>query len=860
MCVAFGCSNHTTGRQQGTSFHRFPKEVAQKNAWIWAVQRENWSPSATSVLCSIHFEEQYIDRTALNCVRLKQGAVPTIFPGFPVQANVQARQEPATTIDIPSSNSVCNSTKRVQAADGDDSPRTKKPRQGLHCRTNSLSQSRKRMQLLYEVKRRMCKSKKVATTTNVIESLKEKNLIDDDHCGMLTGICKISQNLLKKKGKMATNSKQLVYDRHLRSFAITLHYLSPKAYSYVRQKFNTCLPHAKMISSWYQTVNANPGFSSEVLQVLKDMATSNQVICALMLDSMAIRQHLEWGGHHFHGVVNIGVESDDDLAPLATEALVFHLVCINQSWQVPIGYFLTDGASGHQLCGLVMQCLILLHDVNVQVVSLTCKATVSNISMANQLGCSISHEYLQTNFPHPSNGQPVYFFLDPCHMLKLVRNTLRDKKHLMDGDDKMIAWDYIDKLDQLQNRHGLQQTVKCKLAAQTLSDSIADALVYCITNGITGFEGATETAKFIRIFNKLFDILNSRSIYSNHDKQALNVKNIIETKVFIQGVQHYIRNLKDSNGKLLLTTNRRTGFLGFLTCMESTCLLYNTLIGDSSSKYPLKYLPTYKFSEDHLERIFARIRSTGGHNDLTTKQFSVSYRRILVQSELCETQNQNCLPFDKTCILNVASTSKSPIKAINESLTRFRLLDNIHIQDIPGNDYIINNGINDTSEMASYIVEYIAGFIAQKLERKIMCEECSLALQSTSCQNFRANGIKNKVGPLMKPSQDVNIICKFCERSFRLYFRDQQLPSDNAKLLDIAIVLVVEMCYSMKLFTHLSDHFLEHVLPNENHYLLLIQAISRMYFKIRLHHYTKLPFNSELEIKMIRSHFSTCTV
>lgn len=113
-------------------------------------------------------------------------------------------------------------------------------------------------------------------------------------------------------------------------------------------------------------------------------------ICALMLDCMAIRKRLEWDGKRFHGTVNAGnTNTDDDSAPLAFEALVFHLVSINGSWKVPLGHFFVASVNGDQLSGLVKQRLSLLEDYGITVASLTCDGTACNISMANNLGCSI---------------------------------------------------------------------------------------------------------------------------------------------------------------------------------------------------------------------------------------------------------------------------------------------------------------------------------------------------------------------------------------------------------------------------------------------------------------------------------------
>ena len=62
-----------------------------------------------------------------------------------------------------------------------------------------------------------------------------------------------------------------------------------------------------------------------------------------LIDEMSIRKHIEWNGERFVGYVDIGAEVDDDSNPVASEVLVFMLVCLNGFWKLPVGYFLLDG-------------------------------------------------------------------------------------------------------------------------------------------------------------------------------------------------------------------------------------------------------------------------------------------------------------------------------------------------------------------------------------------------------------------------------------------------------------------------------------------------------------------------------------
>ncbi|GBO24173.1 hypothetical protein AVEN_193848-1 [Araneus ventricosus] len=78
-CVAFNCTNRQSKKIPGVTFHSFPKDETRRVSWINAVRRKNWVPSSASRLCSDHFPEHMMDRTSLACVRLREGAVPSIF-------------------------------------------------------------------------------------------------------------------------------------------------------------------------------------------------------------------------------------------------------------------------------------------------------------------------------------------------------------------------------------------------------------------------------------------------------------------------------------------------------------------------------------------------------------------------------------------------------------------------------------------------------------------------------------------------------------------------------------------------------------------------------------------------------------
>lgn len=81
-CAAANCSNRQgKGEKRAVSFHRFPlKDSKRLIQWLKAVQRENWTPTKYSFLCSEHFTKDSFSKRLEDQHRLlKPTAVPSIF-------------------------------------------------------------------------------------------------------------------------------------------------------------------------------------------------------------------------------------------------------------------------------------------------------------------------------------------------------------------------------------------------------------------------------------------------------------------------------------------------------------------------------------------------------------------------------------------------------------------------------------------------------------------------------------------------------------------------------------------------------------------------------------------------------------
>lgn len=572
-----------------------------------------------------------------------------------------------------------------------------------------------------------------------------------------------------------------------------------------------------------------------------------KLICGLIIDEMHIKESVTFKGDRLMGYVNYGTGTDGcDGLPKATQALVFMLVAINSNWKVPVGYFLINGIGSTEKSNLVNTCIELVHEIGVQIRTLTFDGTVSNFSMAKYLGADLSMPYPKPFFKHES-GIVVHILLDAAHMLKLCRNTLGDWKTLYDESMKPIRWSFFQNLVSIQEEIGLhvgtkirtrhiryhKEKMKVRLAAQTFSSSVANALEYCSkTLNLNSFADCNTTITFCKNLNNIFDFLNTRNFLSKAQyKRPLKRENESDIFCFIDDSIKYLQSLhceigKDSSKTIVpvIKSTRKTGFIGLIISLQS---IKNMFIDTVMTK-ELEFLLTYKMSQDHLEIFFSAIRSRGGfNNNPTALQFESSFKRLLVHTEIMTSSGANCMVMDMTKILWVSSSTSKPVE--NSNIYLDMLCAEIEDDDINFN----TNQFNVLQQVVEDIVEYIAGFIVRKLSRKLICDECTEVLTRTNIESGSLINIKSR-GGLINPSVDVIYLCKVAERIFNSY---KSLIPTKPNIINYLIIKASSQINLKNIFIVLADHFLNQN-PLDNHLLKLTHLIFKTYFRIRVNHFT----------------------
>lgn len=339
-----------------------------------------------------------------------------------------------------------------------------------------------------------------------------------------------------------------------------------------------------------------------------------EVLVCLVYDEIAIRKQEEYD-HQADartGYVTYGTDCGEKLAK---EALVFLVTGINIKFKIPVAYFLIAGLKANEKATLIQQVILLAGKSGVKVAGLAYDGLVTNIATGKELGADFKGD--KAYFINPHSDEKIYLFPDACHSLKSARNRLASLGVLYDGSNNKIEWSFIANLENYQRENKVdlgnkitkthiqweKKKMSVRIAAETLSNSVADAIEFLQRNGIEDFQGSEATVSFIRRINNIFDILNSKD-----SKDAIGFKRPISTETKEEYFEYfeesiaYIRKLRVSaQGNSILKSRSKTAFLQFIFCMQNFISFYESYVQSGI----IEQIATFHFSQDHLELLFS---------------------------------------------------------------------------------------------------------------------------------------------------------------------------------------------------------------------------------------------------------------
>ena len=844
----------------GVTFHAFPhRDKILCKRWEIATKIDKFSALQNDVLCSVHFAPTSYRYT--GSTKLKDDAVPTIF-SFPSTSshcnNVPVERKPPRKRPLSDTSNQGTVVENKLQKIAPSSPSKEDLRELLKSKDAKLEEQRRKIKVLQQKVRR--RDAKIQNLQDLITDLKEKGLLRPNVSDLLSesfsGLsCELIKNHFSNQDKKNQGHR---YDDEVKKFALTVHFYSPRAYEYLRPILS--LPHPRALRHWTSSVECDAGFFEDVFTHLKNLVGQDPINadCCLIFDGMSIYQSVKFNKTKgaFEGFVDLGkdivlVDEHDDT--VAKEALIFMLSSLRAHWKYPVGYVLIDGLDADSLSSLVTRALQLSFEHNMKVKTLTCDGTKTNFSAMKLMGCKIGKtaECIDGRFVFGKEKNVIQWTPDIVHMLKLARNALSDMKVMRDGEGRLIEWRFIEELHDEQVREGIKfrnklssqhihyhrQKMKVRLAAQTLSSSVADAIDFLRLTGLPQFQNSEGTVKFIRTVDRLFDLLNAKSPHGKGFKSPLRLGNRQVWNTVIEDSISYLSSLEDENGASMITHRRKTFVVGMITNAKSTRNLADDVLNQAVN--PFDYVLGYKSSQDHIELLNSCIRGKNGNNkNPDVQQFRSALKRILLHASVTASRYANCVAMDVD--------DSPPIFSLKWTKNRTASSEP-NAQESPEPNEFLDLDISSTliSENKENVMAYIGGCIVRTLLKKIDCDVCSEQLITSERNKKYLSFIALKDnGGLVYPAEDIVKIGMVCERYFNSAVSGVSGLSINAskKLRSkLSVAIITELSTTRPdqiLFKSLLHHDIEnHIIGEDLHSTQIMKAVVSAYMNIRLLRY-----------------------
>lgn len=663
-----------------------------------------------------------------------------------------------------------------------------------------------------------------------------------------------------------------LYPESVRQFCITVHFHSPAAYKCIRNTFKRKLPHPHTIASWYRysNVKGSPGIHQETCDRLKRIATDvleetkQPMICSLIVDEMYIRKQILWcnQSQKYVGYVSYGANQGQKRLPMANQAIVFFLNGINQKLEFPVCFHFIRALNANDKANLYSEVIEKVTECGVVIKNITFDGLASNFAMCQKLGAQLN--IFASDFKpfilNPLNQSKIFIMFDNCHAEKLIRNTLGNKGVIYDEKNEGIKWEHLENLLEFSNQFDLRthklskkhidfksSIMNVKIATETMSNSVADSLQYLQDKGISKFQKVEPTIRFIRIFNCLFDIFNSRATDSeNIFKRPLCADNKAAIYKFLDEAKNYIENLKvdviikGKNRKIRVTKSRNgISFRGYIININVIKEMFHELVEE---KQYTDAISTYSMSQDFLEIFFGKIRSFHGHNNNPDVIcFQSAYQKLCTNILVLPPLKSNCQQIH-TRFSTIADYSN----IFQVSSLRPKLFTNIE-----ANSEFMENVLKEKQEISTAIfqfeemdrsfyltdgffgasIAYVAQQIEDKIKKNFICNDCkSIFDANEKVFNCFMSSAANS-----KPCQSTYNICVTTDKFLRCHQWNDQ--SD----FKIKYFLIYQEINFEQLYCATSFE------GHEDHKFHLIKSIINEYTRIRGNQLSKRLTTDEMQ-------------
>lgn len=548
----------------------------------------------------------------------------------------------------------------------------------------------------------------------------------------------------------------------------SIHFKSPACYKFLRDKLGFNLPSERSLNKWCPLKNLSPGIDLNLISNLKtvfEKMNENDKACVLLFDEIKIRTEIDYNKciDEIIGLVDYG---DRKELKAGSYICTFMVRGIFSNWKYPLSFVITENPiSSNDLEDIIKRNLSVAKDLGLKICATSCDQGSSNRRVYSHFNVSTSYPYFMYE------NQKIYALYDVPHLIKSLRNNLLNYDLIT--PDGIVSWKVIKELyfhdnnkktklcPKLTKQHIWPNTFErmtVKLATQVFSRTVVAAIA--TLQELNAFktvnaEVVESTKLFIQKIDKLFDILNSHSLYAKNPHGNALQKGC-ENSIFLTDMVEYLKKTK------VISNVPNYCLSGMIQTISAVLLMTQSLL--TQEKF---FLITTRLNTDSLENLFGQIRSRcSTKNNISANEFS-QYLSKIISSNMINTSpnNTNCeedsSQFLSFSIIGTENTNPTTTSA---------LIDENDNQCEPNNnkensyEYDIECYIErNLSLIEQNSVRYIIGFTLFKLFKHINCEDCAvymkdstekLALESEKFIFYKNYDKNSEVCFLAAPSND----------------------------------------------------------------------------------------------------------
>lgn len=604
--------------------------------------------------------------------------------------------------------------------------------------------------------------------------------------------------------KLLLKPRPKKYDELTKSLTQNIYYVSRNSYLFLKYKLKFNLPHESTILNWTPIKDLQPGFCNSGYNMFKKKCETLRQIdkenVVMLFDEASIREELRYNSRLdlIDGFEDEGFYRSD---VLGQKVCVFMIKGIFSNFSLVLNYFISaKGLDGDCLGNIIIENIKELQKIGVFVKIIVCDQGSGNRKVFSVLGVTPAAPYFWFN------ETKIFCIYDFPHLLKSLRNNLLTSD--LSTPDGIVSFKVLKELWELEqgastrlcpklSRQHLEPThfekMKVKLATQIFSKTVQAAIrAICHTEGFKkcSTDLALSTADFIKKIDKVFDCMNSQSLYGDNSyRSAIQIGNV--PYEYIKEFLSYWEDVK------FLDSKKQVHFLkGFKISLNAILQYVDETFNTESNNF---FLMTRLVTQDKLENYFSILRQKGGYNrNPSVSEVNTIIARTMTRKLLSSSPAGNCevLEDDNSFEATVESFAVVDLQASRESRPPNATdLETSITEDTEFDCCILESPLDHQipqNELAS--LRYFVGYVAFRILPRLNCDLCNKFVKtdgeeltsSTELFLFYKNySTKTDFGSLKAPSEEFFNICREHVAVFRTVFEESpQLDGIKAHIVE----------------------------------------------------------------------------